>query len=122
MSEGEYLGFFMATASVSSITNCSEAGAWLSNNCVSVLTKSACSNGGAEILTDTQGIGMFSDCQRLICCRDSLSTHFPIRIMSPDSSAMGINSVGGMLPKSGECQRNSASTPMILPVLSCTWG
>ena len=39
------------------------------------------------------------------------STHRPIGSISPFSSAIGMNSEGGISPRSGWCQRSSASTP-----------
>ena len=41
----------------------------------------------------------------------SSRTHSPMATTSPDSLAMGMKSNGGMVPRSGWSQRNSASNP-----------
>ena len=42
--------------------------------------------------------------------------------MAPLASAAGMNSAGGNRPRSGCCQRTSASTPVILPVVTEAMG
>jgi hypothetical protein len=51
------------------------------------------------------------------------STQSPSGLMSPVSSASGMNSTGGTMPRVGWRQRTSASMPMILPLLrhACGW-
>ena len=51
-----------------------------------------------------------------------LSTHSPIGMMSPVSSASGMKSPGGIVPCSGRCQRIRASTLRISPELRSTHG
>ena len=50
------------------------------------------------------------------------STHRPIGSISPFSSAIGMNSDGGISPRSGWCQRSSASTPTSDKFVSDTTG
>ena len=50
------------------------------------------------------------------------STHSPIGTISPVSSASGMKSAGGTIPRSGWCQRSSASKPPISPLSRSTIG
>jgi len=56
------------------------------------------------------------------CLQDSRSTHFPIGSINPLSSAMEMNCSGPTSPLFGCCQRISASTPVISPVLRSILG
>ena len=44
-----------------------------------------------------------------------LSLFAPIRVISPNSSAIGMNSEGGMSPRSSQCHRTRASAPVKIP-------
>jgi hypothetical protein len=66
-------------------------------------------------------------CQSRHCRSARLSTQAVSDRMIPVCSASGMNWSGGMIPRSGCCQRTSASTPAIRSVLSRTclepaWG
>ena len=52
-------------------------------------------------------------CQRCICPQASRSTHSPIGMMRPVSSAQAMNSPGMTRPRVGWFQRSSASKPVI---------
>ncbi|MGA9077113.1 MAG: hypothetical protein WB383_02105 [Acidimicrobiales bacterium] len=49
-------------------------------------------------------------------------THSPIGTMSPVSSAIGMNSSGGTIPRAGSIHRMSASTPVYRPSCRSTIG
>jgi hypothetical protein len=52
----------------------------------------------------------------------SRSAQRPIETINPVSSAIGMNSLGGMMPRSPCCQRISASTACTRPVSRATMG
>ena len=52
----------------------------------------------------------------------SRSTQRPMSVMTPDSSASGMNSTGGTRPRSGWFQRTSASKPVVRPSVTRTVG
>ena len=52
----------------------------------------------------------------------SRRTHAPSAAIRPLASASGMKSNGGTTPRSGWCQRTSASTPRISPVARSIWG
>jgi len=54
--------------------------------------------------------------------RASRSTQRPIPVIAPVSSASGMNSNGGMSPRSGWFQRTSASNPIVRLSVSRTIG
>ena len=56
------------------------------------------------------------------CRRASRSTQRPIPEIAPVSSASGMNSTGGMSPRSGWFQRTSASKPVVRRSVSRTMG
>ena len=62
------------------------------------------------------------------CCQPATSRHAvvstqsPSAPISPESSATGMNSTGSSSPRSGCCQRASASTAATLPSASSTIG
>jgi len=64
-------------------------------------------------LIDMHSEGKPSRCQATCCAHTVFSTQLPIGIISPVSSAKGRNLDGAMMPKSGWCQRSSASTPVM---------
>ncbi|KMO35631.1 hypothetical protein VQ03_21510 [Methylobacterium tarhaniae] len=53
----------------------------------------------------------------------SRRTHSPIPKMLPVSSEIGMNRSGGTVPRSGWCQRKSASNPTTVPlsIAICGW-
>ena len=54
-----------------------------------------------------------------IACR---ITQSPSGTISPLSSAISMNSSGGTIPRTGCCQRTSASSPRVRPVARSTMG
>ena len=56
------------------------------------------------------------------CAQACSSTHLPISVISPVSSASGMNSSGGTTPRTGWFQRISASTPVVLMSLRANVG
>ena len=57
-----------------------------------------------------------------ICAQAARNTHSVRGLIMPILSAVLMNSSGGTWPSCGCCQRDSASTPIILPVATSTWG
>ncbi|MCY1546934.1 hypothetical protein D9M68_829600 [compost metagenome] len=53
------------------------------------------------------------DGQVAACRQASSSTHWPISFIRPSASAIGMKTLGGIVPTSGWCQRTSASKPTI---------
>ena len=51
-----------------------------------------------------------------------LSTHWPSWLIRPVSAAIGMNSVDGIMPRSGCCHRSSASQQLICPLSRLTIG
>ena len=68
-------------------------------------------------------IGIPAWCHSATCLHASRSTRAPSAWSMPDSSAIGMNSAGPMIPRSGSRQRRSASTPNARPVEveTCGW-
>jgi hypothetical protein len=66
-------------------------------------------------LTDTQGISSPALRHSAICRPASRTDHSPICSINPQSSASGMNIAGDTWPRSGSCQRASASTPWMPP-------
>ena len=63
-----------------------------------------------------------ASCQARACRHASSSTHWPIGTIRPVSSAIGMNWIGEITPRSGWSQRSSASTSRIRPVSSVMIG
>ena len=69
-----------------------------------------------ETLTDTPIAGSMSRCQAAVWRQANSRTCSPSRAISPVSSAIGMNSSGPTRPRSGCCQRTSASVDTGRPV------
>ena len=82
----------------------------------------SCVNCRHEMLTEILICANPASCQALACVQAFLSTHSPIGMISPVSSASGMNVSGRISPFCGCCQRIRASTPTILPVVVLTRG
>ena len=67
-------------------------------------------NWTGETLTAT----LMSSGQVAASAQAVVSTHSPSWLIRPVSSATGMNSAGEIMPRSGWCQRSSASQPVIL--------
>ncbi|MCY1382669.1 hypothetical protein D9M69_707120 [compost metagenome] len=78
-------------------------------------------NWRADIL---MAIRMFrpSRFQAAACRAASRMTHMPSGEIRPDSSAYGMKASGPTMPRSGERQRTSASTPSTSPVRPASLG
>ena len=78
----------------------------------------------ADRLTDIESGGVFGYrcCRRRASLHAVWSTQRPSGMMSPLSSASGMNSSGGIRPRSGCCQRTSASRPEMRSVSRVTSG
>ena len=76
----------------------------------------SCCSCCTERLTERRSI-MPSRCHATSCRQASRSTRAPSAWIIPDSSAMGMNSVGGITPRTGSRQRSSASTAPVRPGL-----
>ena len=72
--------------------------------------RSFCRNWRAERFTAIRSPGCRA-CQACACAQASSSTHSPSGMMSPVSSAIGMNSAGDSTRRSGCGQRSSASAP-----------
>ncbi len=60
--------------------------------------------------------------QAASCAQALRMTHAPTCRMSPVSSSTPMKRSGGTKPRPGECQRRSASMPVMAPSLSCAFG
>ena len=77
----------------------------------------------AERLTAILGAKTPARCHSPTCRHAVRSTHSPIGTMRPFCSATGMNSSGSTSPRSGCCQRISASMPAMRPSFAriCGW-
>jgi hypothetical protein len=75
----------------------------------------SCCNCCTDRFTDRRSI-MFCRCQLMTWRHASRRTRAPSAWIIPDSSAMGMNSFGPMIPRSGSRHLNSASTPHARPL------
>ncbi len=78
-----------------------------------VLARSRLANCRGEMLIARVSSSSPCSSQLRICWQALSMIQSPSGTMSPVSSARGMNSVGGMSPSSGSCQRTRASTPMV---------
>ncbi len=80
-------------------------------------------NCAADRLTETLMSPSPWSCHTLICAHTLSSTHSPMALTRPYSSASGMKRFGGTLPSTGLSQRSSASAPSITPVRKhiCGW-
>ena len=67
------------------------------------------------------GVPVAAD-QAAPCGSASRSTQRPMSVMRRLSSASGMNSTGGTMPRRGWCQRTRASNPVIRPSVTRTVG
>ena len=73
-----------------------------------VVTRLGLANCTAETLTATmQSFGQLAASRQAV-----RSTHSPIEVITPVSSASGMKSSGDTAPRVGHCQRSSASKPV----------
>jgi hypothetical protein len=75
-----------------------------------------------EILTASESGDVIPAVQRPTSPVALRSTQAPKASISPNSSAMGMNVIGGTNPSPGRFQRTRASTPTIRPVPRSIWG
>ncbi|MPN57089.1 hypothetical protein SDC9_204783 [bioreactor metagenome] len=87
-----------------------------------ILRRSGCSSCLDDRLIATYRSAMPLSSQALACWQALRRTRSPSGRMRPVSSAIGMNSAGETIPRSGCSQRTSASTPVILPPTVSTTG
>ena len=108
---------------LSVISSSSHCGArpWASST-RSTRSGSAGEKSRAERLTAILIAGRPASCQARAWRTAASITQALTWTMSPDSSATGTNSPGGIMPFSGCCQRTSASAPTMRPLAMSTLG
>ena len=79
-------------------------------------------NCAGDLLTLIWNAGWCKARQRLACAAACWNTQSPMSMMSPLDSAIGMNSAGLIRPRSGCCQRISASALWIAPLRRSTMG
>ena len=94
---------------------------WSRMDSTSVTTCGA-SNCRRDTFTISRSPGHTSACHCRTCNAAVASTQRPIAWISPECSASGRNASGSSSPRSGCCQRTSASTPVAEPVTRSTSG
>ncbi len=85
-------------------------------------TKDGWPNQRAEMFTATRIGGTPARSQAWIWAQVACSTHSSMRRIRPRFSATGMNSPGSTSPRSGCCQRSSASTATMRPLPSSMLG
>ncbi|MNT16342.1 hypothetical protein D3C72_1514410 [compost metagenome] len=87
-----------------------------------VATRFGSLNWRADRFTARRKVSSPAACQRFTCAHASRMTQAPIGTIRPVSSASAMKRCGATMPRSGCCQRSSASTPTMRPLAKSTCG
>ncbi len=115
-------GFCITTVSVTSSSSRSGASPVSARMLVTVAKKLWNCSWYPETLTATLMSASPAFFHATLCRHACRSTHSPITLINPDSSASGMKSLGIICPSCGWCQRKRASTELIAPLWILTFG